>query len=274
MSPPLPRIAIPEPTSTDPAYNQRSLPQYIGAIEAAGGTAVPISLSDPKTVQKRILASCSGILLPGSPADIDPRRYGQQAIKECAEKDEARETTDDLLLRDAFELGKPILAVCYGLQSLNVWRQGTLIQDLPHASSTKEPRSSAASALVNHQPGREVQNAHPVTVTPGSRLSKVWAGVWAGTPEREDSEEVFVNSSHHQAIDQPGEQLRVAATSPVDGVIEALEGAAPEQFVLAVQWHPERSYQSSAASRALFAAFLEAARTWLPGPAAGKSCIP
>jgi putative glutamine amidotransferase len=111
-------------------------------------------------------------------------------------------------------------------------------------------------------------------VTPGSRLSKVWAGVWAGTPEREDSEEVFVNSSHHQAIDQPGEQLRVAATSPVDGVIEALEGAPPEQFVLAVQWHPERSYQSSAASRALFAAFLEAARTWLPGPAAGKSCIP
>lgn len=269
MSPPLPRIAIPEPTSTDPAYNQRSLPQYIRAIEAAGGTAVPISLSDPRTVQKRILASCSGILLPGSPADIDPGRYGQQAIKECAEKDDVRETTDDLLLRDAFELGKPILAICYGLQSLNVWRQGTLIQDLPHTYSAKEPSSSAASALVNHQPGREVQNAHPVMVTPGSRLSEVWAG----TPERQDSGEVFVNSSHHQAIDRPGEQLRVAATSPVDGVIEALEGAAPEQFVLAVQWHPERSYQNSAASRALFAAFLEATHAWLPGPAAGKSCI-
>jgi putative glutamine amidotransferase len=267
MSPPLPRIAIPEPTSTDAAYNQRSLPQYVRAIEAAGGTAVPISLGDSKIVQARILASCSGILLPGSPADVDPGRYGQQAIEECAEKDLARETTDDLLLRDAFDHGKPILGVCYGLQSLNVWRQGTLIQDLPHASPAEAPAgSSPAATLVNHQPGREVQNAHPVTVTPGSRLS----AVLAGPPENEDSEEVFVNSSHHQAIDQPGKQLRVAATSPVDGVIEALEGAAPEQFVLAVQWHPERSYESSAASRALFAAFLEAARAWLPAPAAGK----
>jgi putative glutamine amidotransferase len=75
-----------------------------------------------------------------------------------------------------------------------------------------------------------------------------------------------VNSSHHQAVGSPGERLKVAATSPVDGVIEALEGAEPEQFVVAVQWHPERTYESSAASRALFAAFLEAARSWAPNP--------
>ena len=267
MSSPRPRIAIPEPTSTDTAYNQRSLPQYIRAIEAAGGTAVPISLNDSKTEQARILASCSGILLPGSPADVDPGRYGQRAVDECAEKDAAREAVDDLLLRDAFERGKPILGVCYGLQSLNVWRQGTLIQDLPRTSLADAPSgSSPANAVVNHQPGREVQNAHPVTVTPGSRLAAVLAGV----PENEESGEVLVNSSHHQAIDQPGEQLQVVATSPVDGVIEALEGAAPEQFVLAVQWHPERSYERSGASRALFAAFLDAARGWIPAPAAGK----
>jgi putative glutamine amidotransferase len=110
-----------------------------------------------------------------------------------------------------------------------------------------------------------VQNAHPVIVTLGSRLSEALAGA----PENE----VLVNSSHHQAIGKPGEQLRVAATSPVDGVIEALEGVAPEQFVLAVQWHPERSYESSAASRALFAAFLDAASSWIAA-ATGKSCIP
>jgi putative glutamine amidotransferase len=264
MSSPLPRIAIPEPTSTDAAYNQRSLPQYIRAIEAAGGSAVPISLNASKTVQARILASCSGVLLPGSPADVDPARYGQRASEACAEKDGAREAADDLLLQDAFDRGKPILGVCYGLQSLNVWRQGTLIQDLPRTSQVE------ATALVNHQPGREVQNAHPVTVTPGSRL----AAVMAGAPENELVGGVLVNSSHHQAIDKPGEQLRVVATSPVDGVIEALEGAVPEQFVLAVQWHPERSYESSAASRALFAAFLDAARRWIPAPAAGKSCLP
>ena len=269
MSSPRPRIAIPEPTSTDTAYNQRSLPQYIRAIEGAGGTAVPISLGASKIEQTRILASCSGVLLPGSPADVDPGRYGQRAVDECAEKDAAREAADDLLLRDAFERGKPILGVCYGLQSLNVWRQGTLIQDLPR-TSVAHPPSGSSPALVNHQPGREVQNAHPVTVTPGSRLAAVLAGV----PDNEESGEVLVNSSHHQAIDKPGEQLQVVATSPVDGVIEALEGAAPEQFVLAVQWHPERSYERSAASRALFAAFLDAARGWMPSPTAGKSCIP
>jgi putative glutamine amidotransferase len=268
MSPPLPRIAIPEPTSTDTAYNHRSLPQYVRAIEAAGGVAVPIRLSEATTVQAQILSSCSGILLPGSPADVDPGRYGQRAIEECAEKDAVREAADDLLLQDAFEQGKPILGVCYGLQSLNVWRQGSLIQDLPHASVAELRSGSSPATAVNHQPGREVQNAHPVSVTPGSRL----AAVLAGAPYYgQGSGEILVNSSHHQAIDQPGQQLRVAAISPVDGVIEALEGASPGQFVLAVQWHPERSYESSIASRALFSAFLEAARVWLSTPPAAKS---
>jgi putative glutamine amidotransferase len=268
MTPPLPRIAIPEPTSTDMAYNQRSLPQYVRAIEAAGGTAVPIRLNDAKAVQAQIFASCSGVLLPGSPADIDPERYGQRAIEECAEKDVAREAADDLLLRDAFEQGKPILGVCYGLQSLNVWRQGTLIQDLPHALMEAPGGGSPAAAPVNHQPGREVQDAHPVSVTPGSRLAAVLSGVSNHEPS---AQEVLVNSSHHQAIDQPGQMLRVAAISPVDGVIEALEGATSEQFLLAVQWHPERSYENSAASREIFSAFVEAARAWLPAPHTGKA---
>jgi putative glutamine amidotransferase len=259
MTSPLPRIAIPEPTSTDEAYNRRSLPQYIHAIEAAGGTAVPISLQQSRAEQASLLASCSAILLPGSPADIDPTRYGQQAVKECAAKDPAREAADTLLLLDAFEQGKPLLGICYGLQSLNVWRMGSLVQDLPHPPAVA--LSGEASAVVNHEPGREVQNAHPVLVAPGSRLFETIAG----TAEDAGGQRMLsVNSSHHQAVGNPGERLKVAATSPVDGVIEALEGVEPEQFVVAVQWHPERSYESSAASRALFAAFLDAARSWTP----------
>ena len=84
MTSSLPRIAIPEPTSTDEAYNQRSLPQYIRAVEAAGGIAVPIPLHESPTAQESLLASCSAVLLPGSPADVDPARYGQEAQKECA----------------------------------------------------------------------------------------------------------------------------------------------------------------------------------------------
>ena len=253
MTSPTPRIAIPEPTSTDTAYNQRSLPQYIRAVEAAGGIAIPISLHESPAAQASKLASCSAILLPGSPADVDPARYGQEAVKACAAKDAAREAADDVLLRDAFAHAKPILGICYGLQSLNVWRRGTLIQDLPHLPENPGPGSRST---VNHQPGREVQNAHAALLTPGSRLAHLAPG------KGQDELELSVNSSHHQAIDRPGEQLLVAAISPVDGVIEALEGAGAQQFVVAVQWHPERSYESSEASRALFAAFLEAARSW------------
>ena len=252
----VPRIAIPEPTSADEAYNQRSLPQYIRAVEAVGGIAVPIPLRASRTEQASLLASCSGILLPGSPADVNPARYGQEAAKECAPKDEAREAVDELLLQNGFAEAKPILGICYGLQSLNVWRRGTLIQDLPRAEA-------ANASTVNHQPGREVQRAHPVLLTPGSRLSHVVTQV-----EQDGEPGLFVNSSHHQAIDQPGEALLVAARSPVDGVIEALEGVEPAQFVIAVQWHPERSFESSAASRALFEAFLEAARAWSSAKAA------
>jgi putative glutamine amidotransferase len=243
-----PRVAIPEPTSNDEAYNQRSLPQYVRAIEAAGGVAVTIPLKEPRETQASLLASCSAILLPGSPADVDPARYGQPMAEACVPRDEPREAVDNLLLQDSSETGKPVLGVCYGLQSLNVWRHGTLIQDLPQPAQGN-------GGMVNHQPGREVQNAHPVRLGAGSRLSGILSAVSDG------SSALHVNSSHHQAIDRPGDGLAVVAVSPVDGVIEALEGTDPAQFVVAVQWHPERTYESSAASRALFVAFLDAART-------------
>jgi putative glutamine amidotransferase len=257
----LPRIAVPEPTSTDQAYNQRSLPQYIHAVAASGGTAVPVPLHATPVEWARILASCAGVLLPGSPADVDPSRYGEDRAKETAPKDEPREALDELLLKGALDQGKPVLGICYGLQSLNVWRQGTLIQDLPHADP-------AMAGTVNHQPGREVQRAHPVQVAPGSRLSHLVNGIG------EESPALFVNSSHHQSIGRPGKGLVVVATSPEDGVIEGLEGSDPKQFLVAVQWHPERSYDVSAASRAIFAAFLSAAREWSSGPkaATGTPC--
>jgi putative glutamine amidotransferase len=244
-----PRIAIPEPTSTDEAYNQRSLPQYLRAVEAAGGIPVPIPLQESSETQTRLIATCSAILLPGSPADVDPARYGQPMAKECAAKDAPREAVDDLLFENAFSTGKPILGICYGLQSLNVWRHGSLIQDLPHAEQGEGKH-------VDHQPGREVQEAHALVVAGNSRLSRVLGRV------EHAKTDLQVNSSHHQAIDRPGEGLAVVATSPIDGVIEAVEGTDPKQFVVAVQWHPERSYESSAASRALFAAFLDAALSW------------
>lgn len=242
------RIAIPEPTSTDPEYNGRSLPPYCESLKAAGAEPVVISLNEPQARVAQLLAGVQGILLPGSHFDVDPQRYGEERIPECGDADAARTAVDELFLQDAFNLRKPILAICHGTQTLNVWRNGKLVQDLKTA--------------VNHSPGRQIAEAHPVQLAPGSRLEQMFQ---AGG----DSEPT-VNSSHHQAIREPGDKLRVTATSPGDGVIEAVELDDPKHFVVGVQWHPERTYEQSALSRSIFAAFIKAAETWQP-PAVGES---
>jgi putative glutamine amidotransferase len=235
-----PRIAIPEPTSDEPEYNQRSLPQYVAAVEAAGAEPVVISLREPQARVAQLLASVQGVLLPGSGHDVDPQRYGEARAPESASDDPLRSAADELLLQDAFNLRKPILTICHGTQTLNVWCGGALIQDL--------------KTQVNHMPGREVVEAHPVKIADRSRLTEIFAHTGDSNAQ--------VNSSHHQAIRTPGDNLRVTAVSPNDGVIEAIELDAPNHFVVGVQWHPERTYAQSEFSRAIFSAFVQAAAAW------------
>jgi len=236
------RIAIPEPTSTDTEYNQRSLPPYLAALHAAGATPVLVPLHERPDRVARMLAGVQGVLLPGSRYDVDPQRFGEDPIPECGPPDPGRTAVDELLLQDAFNLHKPILAICHGAQTLNVWRNGSLVQDL--------------QTPVNHRPGRDVVSAHPVRIAPGSKLAALVPAGEAADPQ--------VNSSHHQAIREAGDNLVVSAVSPVDGVVEAVELESAEQFVLAVQWHPERTYTVSPFSRAIFAAFVRAAGVWEP----------
>jgi len=234
------RIAVPEPTSCDQEYNGRALPPYVEALRAAGAEPVVIPLGEPQERVAKLLAGVQGVLLPGSRFDVDPERYGEAREPECGDDDPARTAADELLLQDAFNMRKPILAICHGTQTLNVWCNGSLIQDLKTA--------------VNHRPGRDVVRAHPVTIAEGSRLTKIRAE--AGETD------VEVNSSHHQAIRAAGDNLRVAAVSPVDGVVEAVELDAPDHFVVGVQWHPERTYAESAFSRAIFGEFVRTAEAW------------
>jgi putative glutamine amidotransferase len=238
-------IAIPEPTSSDSAYNQRSLPAYLAAIHSAGATPIVVPLHERQDRVAKLLAGVQGILLPGSRFDIDPQRYGEVATPECGAADPARTAVDELLLQDGFSLHKPILAICHGMQSLNVWCNGSLVQDL--------------QTSVNHRPGREVVEAHGVCVTPGTRLAELLSGrgeTGVGDP--------MVNSSHHQAVRVAGDKLIVAATAIGDDVVESVELDSREHFVLGVQWHPERTYTVSAHSRAIFAGFIRAACGWTP----------
>lgn len=233
-----PRIAIPEPNSRDAAYNERSWPQYAAAVEASGGLPVKIPLSATQSEVARLVASCEGVLLPGSGADVDPEKYGEERTPESAPADPAREAVDELLMQDAANLHKPLFGICYGFQAWNVWHGGALIQDLKTA--------------VNHKPGREVREAHHVKIAEGSKIQAI-------TGEHE----LVVNSSHHQGVARAGDGLTVVARSSEDGLIEGVEGTG-DQFVVAVQWHPERIFDSDPASRALFTAFVQAASAWQP----------
>ncbi|MGD0799765.1 MAG: gamma-glutamyl-gamma-aminobutyrate hydrolase family protein [Terracidiphilus sp.] len=235
-------VAIPEPTSIDSAYNQRSLPLYLVALRSAGATPIIVPLHEHQERVAALLARVQGILLPGCKFDVDPQRYGEDPVPECGRPDSARTAVDELLLQDAFNLHKPILAICYGVQSLNVWRNGSLAQHL--------------TTSVDHRPGTDVVDAHPVRIVSGSRLSTLVPRSYLADPQ--------VNSSHHQAIKAAGDGLQVTALSPDDGVVEAVELDSREHFVLGVQWHPERTYTQNAFSRALFAAFVQAAVVWEP----------
>jgi putative glutamine amidotransferase len=235
-----PRIAIPVPHS-NAEYAHRVLPDYEKAIEAAGGEPVRIPLDAAPEETAKLLNRCDGVLLPGSKADVDPQKYGAARHAETAAADPLRDAADELLLQDAYNMRKPILGICYGLQSLNVWRTGTLVQDI----------ASELKSAVPHAAGRKLPRAHSVQVEPDSKL--------AGIVGKKDAETLPVNSSHHQAVAVAGDGLRVAARCPDDGVIEALEGTLPGQWVVAVQWHPERSYEDDAASRALFKALVDEA---------------
>src|ERR1700757_1950725 len=125
-----PRIAIPEPSANDPAYSARSLTPYLQAIEACGGEPVVIPLGlPPEDLAKRI-SGCAAVLLPGSHADVDPQKFNAVRHPKTAAADSKRDAADELLLQDAYNLRKPIFGICYGLQSLNVWRSGSLVQHI------------------------------------------------------------------------------------------------------------------------------------------------
>ncbi len=232
-----PRIAIPLPVSTDQAYNQRSYPDYARAVEAAGGEPQPIALDLAPDEVARLLSRCDAALLPGSPADVDPQKYDAQRDPHTAAADARRDMVDELVLQDAYNMRKPLLGICYGLQALNVWRSGTLVQ---HIESS-----------VNHEAGRKVPQAHSVRVDPHSRLATVLG---------RHAREIPVNSSHHQAAAVVGDGLRAVASCPEDSVIEALEGTSADHFVLAVQWHPERGTEQDEFAQRIFRAFVNAAK--------------
>ncbi|MFI4987836.1 MAG: gamma-glutamyl-gamma-aminobutyrate hydrolase family protein [Alphaproteobacteria bacterium] len=200
-----------------------------------------------------LVARLDGLMLTGSPSNVEPHHYEGPASVPGTKHDPYRDATMLPLIREALRGGLPLLAICRGIQELNVALGGSLhqrVQELPGKMDHRMPPG---------QP-REVQYAarHAVTVTPGGLLARLVG-----------QQELMVNSLHAQAIDRPAPGLAVEAVS-TDGIIEAVSVKDAAAFAMGVQWHPEWKVLENPVSRALFAAFGAAARARAEARARGQ----
>ena len=244
MSPednPRPRVGIPYRTRNEEVTGgSAKLKNYLEAARQAGAEPVSVSLLLSASELQELARTLDGLLLTGSPADVDPARFGAARRPECANPDQDRERTDFTLLEHAFAEHKPVLAICFGIQSLNVFLGGTLIQDIPSEMHTE----------IKHEWHREKGDPEPfhaARIEPGSQLAQLTG-----------ANEALVNSSHHQSVKEPGRGLRIAARAP-DGVIEAVEWTGDSNWVMGVQWHPERMAATDALAQSLFRSLVSAA---------------
>jgi putative glutamine amidotransferase len=237
-----PRVGVPYRTRKEELTGDFTIiEKYVTAINRAGGEPVVISLGRSRAEVDHIAKTLDAILLSGSPSDVDPALFHSERHPQTAPADPDRERTDFALLEHAFAQKKPLLAICYGIQSLNVFLGGTLLQDIPSEVGTK----------IEHEWDDEngaPETFHSIRIEPGSQLAQI-----AG------ADEALVNSSHHQSVLEPGRDLRVVARSE-DQVIEAVEWTGGGPWVVGVQWHPERIADKDPLARDLFRTLIEAAR--------------
>jgi putative glutamine amidotransferase len=213
------------------------LNDYLESIKRAGGEPRVLSMDSPPTLE-----GLDGVLFTGG-GDVDPAHYLDARHPNTNEPDAARDAFELALAKLALAKGTPLLAICRGLQVVNVAAGGTLIQDIP--------------AQVNQPLGHQVDSpsyaiAHEVWVTSGTALARVMR------EELDDNEVLQVNSRHHQAIGKTANGFTISATAP-DGIVEAIERPGA-RFCVGVQWHPENFWRTGE-FRSLFEEFVKAAES-------------
>lgn len=215
--------------------------KYFTALTAVGAVPwmVPLLHDDPDTL-RAVYDRLDGVFLPGG-VDMDPATYAADAHALCGTTDPDRDAVELRLTRWAMEDGKPVLAVCRGMQVVNVAAGGSLVQDC----TALFPGSVKHDYFPSQGFARDYL-AHEVRVLPGTRLHAAFG-----------TDVARVNSMHHQGLERLGEGLVVSATAP-DGLVEGIEGAG-DAFLVGVQWHPEMLVESDPGTRRLFDAFIRAA---------------
>jgi putative glutamine amidotransferase len=227
-------VANERPVHTTPA-------RYAAAVMGGVG-GVPIMIPPVGEAQLALLDRIDGLLVPGSPSNVHPSHYDGGDSETPDKHDPARDATTLPLIRAAIARGMPVLAICRGIQELNVALGGTLIQQVHETPGRMDHRGGPGTLEQKYGP------KHPISAT--GRLADI-VGARA----------FVVNSLHGQAIDRPAPGLVIEAYAP-DGTIEAVSMPEARGFVLGLQWHPEWRYAEIPASVSIFHAFGEACRAW------------
>ena len=207
-------------SETDRFYLSR---HYSETVEAAGGLPVHISLIPQREYIRSVVDQLDGVLLPGSDSDVDPLRYGAEPHPKLGTVQSIKDETDLLVLQEIEDRRLPLFAICFGMQVLNVYRGGTLIQDIG---------SQMPNAIKHEQGAPRDRPSHRIELAESSLLSSF---AQSGT--------AVVNSHHHQALEKIGRDLTASAWAS-DGLIEAVEDPRTDRFVLGVQWHPELGWRT------------------------------
>jgi putative glutamine amidotransferase len=228
-------LTIENPRAEPEVFRLRD--DYVRSVEMAGGLPLIFAPGRPEDAAE-LLDHVGGLVLTGG-ADIDPGLYGEDRHPELGPVFRQRDEFEIALCREALRRDLPVLAICRGHQVLNVATGGTLVQDIP---------SQVAGAGAHDPDVERWETCHDVRILPATRLREI-----LGT------ENVAVNSFHHQAVKQLGEGLVVSAHSP-DGVVEGIEmPREARRFVVGVQWHPESFWDHPPGFRPLFEALVGAA---------------
>jgi putative glutamine amidotransferase len=228
------------PSQMDPGGERQYLNrQYADAVAAAGGIPIILPLLETHESLSALTDNLDGILLTGSNSDIEPAHYQENRLECCGSSQPLRDKMDFFLLNIALRRKIPVLAICFGIQSLNVFFGGTLIQDSPAAVDTPIKHRSLES---------DGGQMHEIEIVAGSVLEEMAGGLKA-----------TVNSTHHQAINLPGQGLQVIAHA-YDGIIESVAKSNHRPWMLGVQWHPEKNWDRDKISRNIFDAFLAQCR--------------
>ena len=207
---------------------------YVTALESAGLIPLIVPQLSNADAASAVLDSVAGLVLTGG-EDVDPARYGEKRHEKVRSVNAARDATEAALIKEARKRGTPVLAICRGIQILNVALGGTLVQDIP---------SQCETDIAHDEESARDSRTHEISVEPGSLIATA-----IGT------EHCTVNSFHHQSVKRVADGMRVTARSP-DGIIEGLESTDEDWWVMAVQWHPEEMTDSAEPwDRGLFKAF-------------------